>query len=73
MSFPAEDFVKAIEKATGVDRRQQTAGSIAMLPHPDESPSGLRGLVHYVRIADYLRLSTFGCRRAVVPMTANPL
>ncbi|MCG5076622.1 helix-turn-helix domain-containing protein [Paraburkholderia tagetis] len=54
--YAAGESVKAIEEATGVNRRQLYRWlERAMLPHPDGRPLGFRALLRYARIAEYVR------------------
>ncbi|MEX3973795.1 helix-turn-helix domain-containing protein [Paraburkholderia caribensis] len=57
MRFAAGESVRAIELATGVNRRQLYRWiERALAPHPDGRPFGFRALVHYMRIAEYVRI-----------------
>jgi hypothetical protein len=57
MRYVRGESLKAVEKATGVNRRQLYRSlEHALAPHPDGRPFGYRGLIKHVRITDYARV-----------------
>lgn len=57
LRYAAGESVKAIERSTGVNRRQLYRWlDRALAPHPDGRPFGFRALLHYTRIAEYVRV-----------------
>jgi transposase InsO family protein len=58
LRYVAGESIKAIEESTHVNRRQLYRWLVrAQLAHPDGRPFGFRALIHYVRIAEYGRVS----------------
>ncbi|WP_232454629.1 hypothetical protein [Burkholderia ubonensis] len=57
LRYTAGESIKAIEKSTGINRRQLYRWlERAQTPHPDGRPFGFRALIRYVRIAEYGRV-----------------
>ncbi|TCG02910.1 hypothetical protein BZM27_52365 [Paraburkholderia steynii] len=57
LRYTAGESVKAIERSTGINRRQLYRWlERAQTPHSDGRPYGFRALIHYLRIADYERV-----------------
>lgn len=57
LRYTAGESVKAIERSTGINRRQLYRWlERAQAPHPDGRPFGFRALIRYLRIADYERV-----------------
>ncbi|OUL68204.1 helix-turn-helix domain-containing protein [Paraburkholderia hospita] len=57
LRYTAGESVKAIERSTGINRRQLYRWlERAQTPHPDGRPFGFRALIRYLRIADYERV-----------------
>ncbi|WP_232444096.1 helix-turn-helix domain-containing protein [Burkholderia ubonensis] len=57
LRYTAGESIKAIEKSTGINRRQLYRWlERAQTPHPDGRPFGFRALIRYMRIAEYGRV-----------------
>ncbi|KVG87698.1 hypothetical protein WJ36_30265 [Burkholderia ubonensis] len=57
LRYTAGESIKAIEKSTGINRRQLYRWlERAQTPHPDGRPFGFRALIRYMHIAEYGRV-----------------
>ncbi|WP_232466349.1 hypothetical protein [Burkholderia ubonensis] len=57
LRYTAGESIKAIEKSTGINRRQLYCWlERAQTPHLDGRPFGFRALIRYMRIAEYGRV-----------------